>query len=143
MVAATKNRNTPTRAGYSRGHAVKAGVIAYAGTIAVMGAGGFAEPGITATGLTALGRFDEFVDNSGGADGDKEVTISRGCFHFANSAGADEVVRADIGKLCYIVDNQTVAKTDATATRSVAGIVDGVDDTGVWVNIDPTNGVNA
>ncbi|WP_156182786.1 hypothetical protein [Marinobacter subterrani] len=28
-------------------------------------------------------------------------------------------MRADIGKLCYIVDNQTVAKTDATATRSV------------------------
>ena len=69
--------------------------------------------------------------------------MKRGNFCLANSAGADEITAADIGKVCYIVDNQTVAKTDGTATRSPAGIVDDVDDAGVWVNIDPTNGVAA
>lgn len=143
MAAATKNRNTPIRAGYSRGHAVKADTLIYAGTLVVMAAGGFAEPGSEATGLTALGRADEQVDNTGGADGDKTVTLSRGCFHFANSSATDEITRADIGQVCYIVDDQTVAKTSNTDARSPAGIVDDVDDTGVWVNVDPTNGVAA
>jgi hypothetical protein len=31
------------------------------------------------------------------------------------------------------VDDQTVAKTDGSTTRSVAGIVRGVDTDGVWV----------
>ncbi len=141
MAAATKNRNTPHRAGGVRGHSVKGGVRCYAGTIAVMAADGFAKPGTTATGLVALGRFDEHVDNTEGADGEKLAAVSRGNFRFDNSAGADEITAADAGKVCYIVDDQTVALTSATSTRSPAGIVDTVDDSGVWVNIDPTNGV--
>lgn len=143
MAAANKNRNTPYRTNFTRGHAVKADTLCYAGTIAVMGASGYAEPGSEAVGLTALGRFDEQVDNTGGADGDETARISRGCFHLANSAATDEITRADIGKVCYIVDDQTVAKTSNTDVRSPAGIIDDVDDAGVWVNIDPTNGVAA
>jgi len=143
MVAANKNRNTPQRAGGARGHGVKAGVLCHAGTIAVMGADGFAKPGTTATGLVALGRFDEQVDNTGGADGEKLAPISRGNFRYANSTSADEITAADVGKVCYIVDDQTVALTSATSSRSPAGLIDGVDDAGVWVNIDPTNGVAA
>ena len=33
----------------------------------------------------------------------------------------------------YIVDDETVAKTDGTATRSAAGKVVGLDSDGVWV----------
>ena len=43
------------------------------------------------------------------------------------------VVQADLGKTCYIVDDETVAKTDGTATRSAAGKVVGLDSDGVWV----------
>jgi hypothetical protein len=143
MAAANKNRNTPQRAGGVRGHAVKGGVLCHAGTIAVMGADGFAKPGATATGLVALGRFDEYVDNTDGADGEKLAAVSRGNFLFVNSTSADEITAADAGKVCYIVDDQTVALTSATSSRSPAGLIDGVDDAGVWVNIDPTNGVAA
>tara|TARA_R110002051_G_C8724733_1_gene497184 strand:+ start:543 stop:980 length:438 start_codon:yes stop_codon:yes gene_type:complete len=143
VTAATKNRNTPHRLGLSRGLSVAAAAECFAGTIAVINATGFAEPGTTATGLTAAGVFEHYQDNSDGADGDQVVEVKRGNFALANSAGTDEITAADIGKACYIVDNQTVAKTDGTATRSPAGIVDGVDDYGVWVNIDPTNGVAA
>lgn len=44
--------------------------------------------------------------------------------------------RAGIGKLCYIVDDQTVAATHATNSRSPAGIVEGIDNGGVWVRLD-------
>ena len=143
MTAATHNRNTPHRLGWSRGLFVAAAAECFAVTIAVINGDGFTEPGTTATGLTAAGVFEHYQDNTAGADGDQIVEVKRGNFRLDNSAGADEVTAADIGKVCYIVDNQTVAKTDGTATRSPAGIVDDVDDAGVWVNIDPTNGVAA
>ncbi|SDK31847.1 hypothetical protein [Billgrantia gudaonensis] len=143
MTAATKNRNTASRPGFRRSHPVAADAVCFAGAIAVMGASGFAEPGSTATGLTALGVFQHYQDNTGGADGDQVVEIERGYFHVANSTGADEIARADIGQVCYLVDDQTVAKTSDTDARSPAGIVDDVDDNGVWVYIDPTNGVAA
>ncbi|MCY1460857.1 hypothetical protein D9M71_784510 [compost metagenome] len=56
-------------------------------------------------------------------------------FAFANSAAGDEITRADIGATAYIVDDQTVAKTDGTSTRSVAGTIRDVDSDGVWVEI--------
>lgn len=143
MTAATQNRNTPHRLGLSRGHLVAAATEVFAGTIAVINGDGFTEPGTTATGLTAAGVFEHYQDNKEGADGDQVVEVKRGNFYMDNSTGADEITAADVGKVCYIVDNQTVAKTDGTDTRSPAGIVDDVDDNGVWVNIDPTNGVAA
>ncbi|MDO0944652.1 hypothetical protein [Chromohalobacter israelensis] len=146
MVAATQNRNTPTRLNQHRGHPVAADAVCFAGTIA-MGDGGYAKPGVTATGLTALGAFTHYVSNAGGADGDMTAVIERGCFRFANSSGADEITRADIGQVCFVVDDQTVAGTNGDtgtgATRSPAGIVDDIDEVGVWVCIDPTNGVAA
>lgn len=143
MTAATKNRNTPHRLGLSRSLLVAAGVECFAGTIAVINGDGYGEPGTTATGLTAAGVFEHYQENKDGADGDQAVEVKRGNFHLANSAGTDEITLADIGQVCFIVDNQTVAKTNGTDTRSPAGIVDDVDGGGVWVNIDPTNGVAA
>jgi hypothetical protein len=46
------------------------------------------------------------------------------------------IVQADIGKACFILDDQTVAKTDGGATRSRAGIVEGIEGSGVWVRFD-------
>ena len=50
----------------------------------------------------------------------------------------DLIAQADAGSDCYIVDDQTVAKTSGTNTRSRAGIVLAVDaDGGVWVQVGP------
>ena len=57
-----------------------------------------------------------------------------GWFKFAKSAGADEIARDDIGKDCYVVDDETVALTDGGATRSKAGKVRDVDSDGVWIS---------
>lgn len=104
-----------------------------AGTIVVLNASGFAEMGTTATGKIALGVASATADNSAGAAGDINVEIMRGVFKFANSASGDAIALTDYGTNCYIVDNQTVAKTSGSSTRSIAGAVRGVDADGVWV----------
>ena len=85
-----------------------------------------------ATGCAGVGRAEAAVDNSAGA---LTVEYRRGIFLFANSAAGDLITKADIGKLCYIVDDQTVAKPDGTATRSRAGLVDGIENKWVWVRL--------
>lgn len=134
MAALTSARNTPERTGDILGYPVKASVKPIQGGIAVLNAG-YAAPGATAVGLIAIGRFEETVDNSAGADGALSVRVRRGTFKFANSAAGDLIAQADAGNDCYIVDDQTVAKTSATNTRSVAGKVIAVDADGVWVKI--------
>lgn len=104
-----------------------------AGTIVVLNTSGFAEMGTTATGKIALGVANCTADNSAGAAGDINVEIMRGVFKFANSASGDAIALTDYGTNCYIVDNQTVAKTSGSSTRSIAGVVRGVDADGVWV----------
>lgn len=134
MTALTAARNTPQRAGDILGYPVKASVKPIQGGIAVLSAG-YAAPATTATGLIAIGRFEQTVDNTSGADGALSVQVRRGTFRFGNSASGDLVAQADAGADCYLVDDQTVAKTSATSTRSIAGKIIAVDASGVWVKI--------
>lgn len=135
MAALTKDRNTLRKDSVQHVDPVAASTKIYAGALVCLNASGHAVPGSTSTTLTARGVAQDQVDNSSGAAGDEDILTRRGVFHFANSAAADEITIADIGNDCYIVDDQTVAKTDGTSTRSVAGKIDSVDATGVWVEI--------
>jgi len=132
-MALTSDRNTPRRDGTEFNLGVAASTKIYGGSIACRNAGGYAVPGSTATTLKALGMATQQVDNSAGADGAKKVQIRKGTFRFANSAAGDLITIVDIGNDCYIVDDQTVAKTNGTNTRSVAGKVHDVDADGGWV----------
>ena len=111
-----------------------AGVVLHAGALAALDAAGNVTPGATATTLKGLGRVEVAVDNGGGVAGAVTAKVRRGVFRFANSAGADEIGNADIGEDCFIVDDQTVALTNGTNTRSRAGRVWLVDAQGVWVD---------
>ncbi len=132
-MALTADRNTPKKDGELISVPVAANAKCFAGGLAVADANGYAAPGSTALNLTYLGRFEEQVDNTGGANGDKSVAISRGkAFKFAND-GVDPVTQASLGQVCYIVDDETVAATNGAGTRSAAGIVVALDSNGVWV----------
>lgn len=136
MAALNQDRNTPFKDGELIACLLAAGAKIYAGSLVVANAAGFAAPGSVATTLTALGRAEDQVDNTSGANGAKSVNVRRlKAFKFANHA-ADLVVQADFGKTCYIVDDQTVAKTNGGNTRSAAGKVLGVEADGVWVYIE-------
>ena len=134
MTALSAERNTKERSGDLEEYPVKAATTCYQGGLAVL-SGGYAAPGSTATGLVAIGRFADTVNNSAGAAGALLARVKRGKFKFANSASTDLITQANAGSDCYIVDDQTVALTNGTSTRSRAGIIVGVDSDGVWVQI--------
>ena len=136
MTALAQDRNTPRLEGDIRQGDVAASVKIYAGAIVMRDAQGNLTKGATATGAIGVGRAEAQVDNSTGAAGDLTLDYRPGVFRYANSAGADAIAKADIGAKVFIVDDQTVAKTDGTGTRSPAGIVDNVDANGVWVRFD-------
>lgn len=135
MAALTEPRTTAKRDAKSFGRAVAGTKKIFEGSLVCLNATGYATPGATATTLKADGLALQTVDNTGGADGDKTVLVEKGTFRFANSAAGDAITRADIGATAYIVDDQTVAKTNGTNTRSAAGTIMDVEAQGVWVKI--------
>ena len=135
MSALTADRNTPRREGEKRVIPVAAATVIYAGALVAINAAGDAVSFSSATGLKTGGRAERRADNSAGVAGEISVEVSAGIFRFANSSAADLITRADIGADCYGVDDQTVAKTSGSNTRSIAGKVFDVDAQGVWVKI--------
>ena len=134
MAALTKDRDTQRKQDPDLvSFPVKAATTIYAGSLVVNDAG-VAAPGRAATTLKALGRAEHYVANPGAAGAEK-VTVRRGIFRFANSSAGDLIALSDVGNNCYIVDDQTVAKTDGSSARSIAGVIRDVDAQGVWVEI--------
>lgn len=132
-MALTSDRDTPRKESELRSFPVAASTKIFAGALVALNASGFLVPGATATTLKAVGRAEENVDNSAGGAGAKSATVRRGTFRFGNSADTDAIARADINGTAYIVDDETVAKTSGTNTRSIAGTIHDVDAQGVWV----------
>ncbi|MDF3607989.1 hypothetical protein PE067_18770 [Paracoccus sp. DMF-8] len=115
---------------------VAANVRIFAGALLMRTADGYLTPGATATGAIGAGRANIAADNRGGAASAIGVDWRKGDFRFENSAATDLITIANIGKLCFIVDDCTVAKTDDSASRASAGVVEDVDGIGVWVRMD-------
>lgn len=135
MTALTAGKPIKTRQGAQRSVGLKAGAKVYAGGIAVLTSTGYAQAGATATGLKAIGYFETDADNSAGADGAVQVSVRRDVVQLVNSTSTDAITAADINAVAYIVDDQTVAKTNGGGTRSAAGRIVDVDAGGVWVDI--------
>ncbi len=136
MAALTQERDTPRRNGDQGVGPVAAATKILAGAIVCAQTGAsFLTKGATATTLRGIGVAEETADNTSGAAGAINVAYRRdGWFRFGNSASGDLITLADVGADCYIVDDQTVAKTHATNTRSIAGKVRDVDAQGVWIS---------
>lgn len=133
MGTLTQDRATPQRASEDFGFPLAASTKLYAGSIACINSSGYLTKGAVSTTLKCVGIMKESADNSAGAAGAITGKVKRGCFQFANSASTDQITLADVGADCYIVDDQTVAKTNGSSARSVAGKIRDVDTGGVWV----------
>jgi hypothetical protein len=128
------DRNTPEAVGIEREGLLGASQVIFAGALLMRNASGHLIKGATATGSFGAGRAEKK-----GSSTTAGVTTQRfrtGVFRFKNSTAGDLITVADIGTVCYVVDDEQVAKTSATSTRSPAGIVDQVDALGVWVRFD-------
>lgn len=134
MTALTGDRNTTNRAGTDFEYPVAANARIFAGAIvAIDTATALANKGATSTTLKCVGIAQAAADNTGGAAAAIRVRVRRGLWCLANSGAADQLTLADVGADCYLVDDQTVAKTNGSNTRSIAGKVRDIDATGVWV----------
>lgn len=76
------------------------------------------------TTLTPIGVFTE--DQNTASGGTVHVTLFKEVTAYWR-ANDGTVVAADVGKDCYILDDQTVAKTSNSSTRSVAGRIWAID----------------
>lgn len=140
MAALAGARNTP-RLGEMlmvRECEVLTNIVIFKGALVVAdGATGFLRPGRASTTDRVMGRADtgtsDRLDMTGKASGSEKLKVDVGVFRWNNSSAGDLIVQADKGKVVYIVDDQTVAKTDGTGTRVAAGVVELVDSTGVYV----------
>jgi hypothetical protein len=115
MTALTKARTVKRIPGLLFAYGVLADAVIYQGAAVVITSAGWAKPGETGTSLTAVGIAREGVDNTGGSSGDLVVEVDEGIADMTNSAGDDEITVADLGKVCYLVDDQTVAGADGSA----------------------------
>ncbi len=116
---------------------VKATQVIYKGALVVFDTSGYLTPGGVATTMKAAGRADTGtspkLDTTGVASGAISIRVDVGVFRWNNSTSTDEITITELGKDVYILDDQTVAKTDGTGARSIAGKVELVDAQGVWV----------
>lgn len=137
MTALAKDRPIPSRDAMRFSDPVKQAAVIYKGALVVLDASGDAMPGNTIANGAAVvrGVAATAADNTDGGDGAIRVEVMRGCFRFANSSSTDAITRAEIGDTAYVVDDQTVAKTDGSSARIAAGIIRDVDAAGVWVEI--------
>lgn len=134
MAALTAARNTVQKLEpATRSVPLLANAKVFQGGMVQIAASGYAVAAAATAANIALGRAKASVDNTGGANGAASVEVERGVFRYDNSAGADLITRSEIGKLVYVVDDQTVAKTSDTGARPAAGICYDVDASGVWV----------
>ena len=135
MAALTNERIALRRDAKNGSFPVKGATKLHGGGLVAIDATGFAVKGAVSTTLKTVGVAKQTADNTTGADGAIRVSTERGCFQFENSAAGDQITLADVNAVCYIVDDQTVAKTNGTSTRSAAGTVVDVDANGVWVEV--------
>lgn len=102
---------------------IKSDGLAYVGVAYAAASNGFV-PGVAACEL----------DTTIPANQGKSVIIEPGIWgDFDNSAAADAIAEDDRGKLCYLVDDNTVALTDNSGARTLAGRIEEIADDGTSV----------
>lgn len=137
LSAARLTKSRLTKESRTNSYTVAASTQIWAGGLVAIDANGDIIPAtLAANAITVVGRALESVDNTSGSAGDLSCDVEANIvLAYANSAGADEITAVEIGKICFIVDDQTLAKTDGGATRRAAGYVRQVDSDGVWIEV--------
>ncbi len=138
MAALTGDRPLLKRHYGDRNFPVAANVVLFENAmVALTVPGGLLRPaGLGATDVV-VGVAKKRADNRGGlASAISAEVESDSVRAFYNSAAADAVTLADVGKEVFAVDDQTVALTNGGGARAHAGICHNVTELGVWVRFD-------
>lgn len=140
-MAQTGPRKIQERAGVDGGHPIAAASPAIHEGALVILKGGDAIPAREGQGADNTAKAAEAatfvvvgIAKKSVTAADKIVPTRAGCFLFDNKAD-DAVTRAEIGKSCFVFDDETVAKTNPNNIRASAGTVVDVESVGVWVRV--------
>lgn len=142
MSAATRDRNTLSRAGSLLSIGVEAGEVIYGGTLVTIDSDGYAQPATNHASRTFAGVAVQGKDNSDGADDAISVELYRqGVFRF----GAASLSTDDVGLPVYVIDDQTVGLINHASTNNhvYVGTIEEVESATVcWVRIDTERKAN-
>lgn len=108
------------------------GIVAILGGVAIAGRAAATYAELATLRVIGIATVDVL---GGAADGDERITANQLVARLANSAAGDAITASDIGNVCFLVDDQTVAKTIGTGLRPIAGRIVDVDANGVWVSV--------
>lgn len=137
MTALAAKRGIKLRKFYTFELSAKNEAVFQGGVACIDTSTGLVAKAFVSTTLIPIGFYAE--DSAAAANKVVEVKLFRevDAAWFANDGGAP-VVAADIGGLCYLLDDQTVSNTDATNTKSTFGRVWKID-TVKGVLVEPMN----
>ena len=116
----------------------KTGTTIYPGALCAVATDGYCRPARTSTTDTVVGYAKKNPASQSGTytstvAGDSIVEVAAGVIKMNNSADADEIAITELWDFVYVVDDETVAKTDGGGTRIRAGRAVGLDTGGVFV----------
>jgi hypothetical protein len=127
MTALTKDKNTlAKKRGRSINMSMAGSTEIFAGSIVCSDASGDAVPGSDTASIVTMGIADEGVDNSGGSAGELEIRVRKGTFELESSGGS-VLTAADVGRVVYVLDDQTVVKVAGVSNGVKAGMLDSID----------------
>lgn len=135
-------RPTPRRTRCSAKLPVKGGVLIYGGAQTGVDDTGHAVPATADSDIIVLGKnlgetaIGGDADNSDGADGaifvNVELPYERVEFFYRND-DTNPVAQVDVFRVCWSLDDQTVASTSLSGTLPIAGRVAEYTASGIWV----------
>ncbi len=95
---------------------------AYYGAL-MMTVGGFAVPASDDVPGAVVGVCRYGGDNAGGGDGAKTIRVARGAIVDFRTEGPEAITQDDVGRPCYVLDDNTVVREAGTVNRNLAGEV--------------------
>lgn len=136
MTALAADKKLESRAGVEISIPVIQSVIIYAGANVCVNAAGYALPGADAAGLIFEGVSREYVDNSLGSNGDKNVLLLRRGLIKMEFQTAISI--ANVGDNVFLVDDQLVDLAANVTHKIFCGVIaEYIDTTHAWVDIEP------
>ena len=134
MAALSADRITKKKSTGLKSYPIKTATKIYAGSLTAVDGNGFALPAADAANLKVVGVAATTVDNTG-ADGALSINVESGMLA---EFSASSITQAMVGKVMYVVDDQTF--DDALGTNGVkAGkLAEYVSTTKGWLEIQPT-----
>jgi predicted RecA/RadA family phage recombinase len=133
MTALTDNKEVSEKHRRLIENPVAASVVIFKGSIVMGNATGYLAPAAALLNATMAGIAYEKADNANGLAGDVNCKLLReGLFELAGAG----FTQADIGKVVYASDDQTVSTTQGTNEVAVGKIAQVVSATSVFVDIE-------